>query len=495
MQFRNFSRIILISLIAFLSSLNGAPQKDSDRNLDEIISFLLTKTPKMMSLVDVPGVAIAIIENSEVVWSKGFGITDYQSKNPVTDNTIFEAGSLSKPIFAYAVLKLADQGLIDLDKSLSSYLPVKYILDDQIDQITARMVLSHTTGFPLWWLEEENLKIYFKPGEKFSYSSEGFVYLQNVVETIVEKPLNELMKKQVFEPLHMANSSYVWENRFENQIAFGHNQFGQEETPWKRNRGNAGASLLTTISDYTKFLMAILKDTGLQKATFEDMLRPQIKINPNCIECIHNQNGILSESFSWGLGWGLFNSGTENLSWHWADNLRFTSFCIFSRDAKSGVIYFTSGSNGLTLANEIVEPLFGDIHPILNWLQYTDYDSPAMVFRQTVLKEGADKGLDLYFKLKRDNENQKSIIGENALNEIGYILLNINRVAEAIDIFRLNVEEHPASWNVYDSLAEAYATQGDKERAVNYYNIALNKVTEENNRERILRTLENLQNN
>jgi len=491
MKEKQISHYFLVMLCyCFLIYNYGWSQGSND---EKIISNLQTKIPKMMEQVDVPGLSIAIIKDSKVIWSAGFGITDYESKNLVTDNTIFEAGSLSKPVFAYAVLKLVEQGLLDLDKSLSSYLPVKYILDDSIDQVTARMVLNHTSGFPLWWPEGENLKIYFKPGEKFSYSSEGFVYLQEVVETITKKPLSEFMTEQVFGPLHMINSSYAWENRFEKHIAFGHNQFGQEETPWMRNRGNAASSLHTTTSDYAKFLIAILNSSGLQKATSEQMFRPQIKLNPNCIDCTDNQTGTLSESLAWGLGLGLYNSGKENLSWHWADNLRHTSFFVLSKYSKSGILYFTNSCNGLTLANEIIKPIFGGIRPILDWLHYSDYDSPEMIFRQTVLKEGTEKGLDLYFKLKQNNENHENFIGENALNEIGYILLNINRIPEAIDIFRLNVEEHPNSWNVYDSLAEAYATQGDTEHAVNYYNIALKKVTEENQRKRIVKTMEDLQ--
>jgi CubicO group peptidase (beta-lactamase class C family) len=478
-----YTRMVLIALLIF--SHGNVLSSNFDENPQKTIAALRTEIPQIMRQVDVPGLSIAIIQNSEMVWTQGFGITDYESQNQVTENTIFEAGSLSKPVFAYAVLKLADAGLIEMDKSLASYLPVNYIPDEKIGKVTARMILSHTSGLPLWWPENENLKIHFTPGEKFSYSSEGYVYLQNVIEAITQKPLSEFMREQVFEPLKMAKSSYIWNDRFENQVAFGHNQFGQEKTPWKRNMGNAASSLLTTVADYAKFVTALLNEDGLKPETSKEMFDPQIQLDPNCIECIDNQPGALSESLAWGLGWGLRLSGEQTLFWHWADNLRFTSFCIASRESKLAVIFFINSCNGLTLGDEIVGKIFTNVEPIFDWLKYERYDSPAMIFRQAVLKKGADEGLTTYFELKRSNHDRNGFISENSINEIGYILLNIDRVREAIDIFRLNVEEHPDSWNVYDSLAEAYAAQGDKERAANYYNVALRRVTERTQKKRI----------
>jgi CubicO group peptidase (beta-lactamase class C family) len=487
MKYRSSSFAVLGTLFLICLIIGNSIAESPQEN----ISNLRTEIPGMMKQVDVPGLSIAIIKDSKIEWIQGFGITDYESQNQITENTIFEAGSLSKPVFAYAVLKLVDAGLIDLDQPISSRVPMNYIQDERLDKVTARTILSHTSGFPLWWPEDENLKIHFNPGEKFSYSSEAYVYLQNALEAITGKPLADLMKESVFEPLNMANSSYVWNDRFEGQIAFGHNQLGQEETPWKRNMGNAASSLLTTAGDYAKFVMAVLNDDGLKPETWKQMFDPQVQLNPNWIECIDNQPDGPSKSLAWGLGWGLYLSGHRTLFWHWADDLRFTSFCIASRESKSGVIFFTNSCNGLTLGDEIVSRIFENVKPIFDWLKYERYDSPSMIFRQAVLKKGAEEGLTTYFELKASN-SKNAFISENSINELGYILLNIDRLPEAIDIFRLNVEEHPDSWNAYDSLAEAYAAQGDKERAINYYNIALRRVKEEDQKKRIEKTLQRL---
>jgi CubicO group peptidase (beta-lactamase class C family) len=121
----------------------------------------------------VPSLSLAVIHDSKIVYSKGLGVRNIDTGEPVNEETIFEAGSLSKPVFAYAVLKLVGQGIINLDEPLHKYLPYKDIeQDSRYKLITARMVLSHTTGFVnLRWINpEKKLDLKFAPGERFWYS-------------------------------------------------------------------------------------------------------------------------------------------------------------------------------------------------------------------------------------------------------------------------------------------------------------------------------------
>ena len=152
-----------------------------------------------------------------------------KTAGPVTNRTIFEAASLSKVVFAYAVLKLVDRGVMDLDQPLVRYITLPEIKDKfsadvvedpRLKKITARMVLSHSCGFPNW--RQGELKILFEPGEKFSYSGEGFVFLQRVVEKLTGETLQDFMKREVFAPLGMNDSSYVWLESFEQQAASPH---------------------------------------------------------------------------------------------------------------------------------------------------------------------------------------------------------------------------------------------------------------------------------
>jgi CubicO group peptidase (beta-lactamase class C family) len=467
----------------FLVSENKTKQ-----NLDQLI-------PKLMAQVDIPGLAISVIKNSKIIWTKGFGKASGESNFKVDENTIFEAGSLSKPVFAYGVSKLAVSGKMDLDKPLTEYMPVFHITDQKVNKITARMILSHSSGFPLWWPEGKELKIHFTPGERFSYSSEGFVFLQQAVEQITGERINVFMEENVFKPLGMTNSSYTWRADFENHVALGHDIFGIAQEPWKRTQGNAAASLYTTAIDYAKFMVAVLSGNGLKQNTYKEMLKPHISVNPDCIECLDQDSTERSDFLYWGLGWGLEKTTKGLAFWHWGDNIIFTSYAIGLPETNSAVVYFTNSSNGLSLRDEIIRlTIGGGNYPAFKWIKYDQHDSPAMTFRQTVLKKGTGPGFRVYHEMKLARGLDSGLIPEQTINEIGYMLLQLNRDDEAIEIFRFNIEEYPDSWNVYDSLAEVYANTGDKQRAINYYSIALDKVAEKDHKNRILKIINYLQN-
>jgi CubicO group peptidase (beta-lactamase class C family) len=144
-------------------------------------------------------------------------------------------------------LKLVDQGKLGLDVPLTTYLLKPYIDgDERLNQITARIVLSHRTGFPNWRGSDGSLPINFNPGERFSYSGEGYIYLQHVVEQITGKPLNEYMTEAVFKPLGMTNSSYIWRPTFDSLTATGHDAQGNPDDLWRPKEAGAASSLNTT---------------------------------------------------------------------------------------------------------------------------------------------------------------------------------------------------------------------------------------------------------
>ena len=138
----------------------------------------------------IPGLSMVIVENGEVALHLELGVKNSQTKDPVDEDTLFETASLSKPVFAYGVLKLVEKGLLDLDRPLVAYLPYPDIANDERGHfITARMVLAHATGFPNWRPKNEPLKMHFQPGERFSYSGEGFLFLQKVAEHCIRSLL------------------------------------------------------------------------------------------------------------------------------------------------------------------------------------------------------------------------------------------------------------------------------------------------------------------
>ena len=172
---------------------------------------LENKVPAWMTENKVPGVSIAVIENAKIAWRRALGVKDVASNVPVDADTMFEAASMSKPVFAYVVMKLCETGVMDLDTPLTRYTSERFLEGDRrLDLITARHVLSHTTGFQNWRSEKEPLAIHFAPGEKYMYSGEGYNYLQTVVTRLLGQPFETYMKARLLGPLGMTSSGYAW---------------------------------------------------------------------------------------------------------------------------------------------------------------------------------------------------------------------------------------------------------------------------------------------
>lgn len=443
----------------------------------QLVDRLEQNIPNLIQQADIPGLSIAILRDGKVIWSRGFGVRNAETKEPVNDNTVFEAASLSKPVFAYGVLKLVDSGKLDLDTPLTKYLSskdAKYDVGDdpRLDQITARRVLSHTAGFPNWRPRgDKTLKIYFTPGDRFSYSGEGFVYLARVVETISGEPLDALMKRTVFEPLKMKSSSYVWQAEYGSRKTFAHNSLGQVSGRGKPERANAAASLHTTATDYARFVGAIIKGTGLKPETVRLMLTPQVSVGAAGPNSVSGPPVQLSSTISWGLGWGLEKTDEGTAFWHWGDNGDSKSYVMASDKKRAGVVVFANSSSGLSIIAELVNDALRGPHPAFTWINYERYDSPARLMYKAIVKSDAETVLSDY--RKRRESRQDLTLSESQMNRLGYQLLNLKRVKDAVELFKQNTVDFPTAFNTWDSLAEAVMISGDKELAIKYYKKSL----------------------
>ena len=445
---------------------NAAPLKKPDKAR---IVRLERTIPDLMQKGTVPGLSIALISDAKTYWVHSFGVRDVKSGKPVTEDSIFEAASLSKPVFAYGVLKLVDLAELDLDTPLTKYLPAPYIVgDDRLDKITARYVLSHRTGFPNWRGNGNALTIHFTPGERFSYSGEGFVYLQKVVEKITGKNLNDYITEAVFVPLGMKSSSYLWRDDYDARTATGHDADGQAREKYKPKEANAAASLHTTAADYALFVEAVLKGTGLKPSTVREMETAQIAVDPECTNCTDRAPKELSENLFWGLGWGIQKTGDGESLWHWGDNGAFKCFVVAYPKRKIGMVLFMNSENGMSITQAVQAEALGGEQPAFTWIKYERYDSEPLRFAKAVKENGAGPAI---------NEFRPALvrgdISEGFINSTGYRLMGQNKLTDAIRIFQLNVELYPKSWNAYDSLGEAYMDHGDKELAIQNYQKSL----------------------
>jgi CubicO group peptidase (beta-lactamase class C family) len=339
-------------------------------SLSEKFSAIEKLTPELMEELNVPGVSISVIADKNNYYSKTFGIADANTKILVDERTMFEACSMSKPVFAYLVLKLVEQGKLDLDKPLYDYLSEKFICDDDNypNQITARMILSHTSGLPNWRKgSEENespLPIYFKPGTKFNYSGEGIYYLQRVVEHITNESLESFAKRILFDRLGLESTSFVWTEKLNSQIATGHNSEGNCNERKKYLHGNAAYTLYTTSDEYAKLIIEIMKpgnqkDYSLSDLMIKEMLTHQVRVDTR--EVIDRPGRNLGLQGFRGLGWAIDSTITGDIVYHSGSNQTgFRCYSQFSPKNGSGIVIMTNGENGSELWQKLIK-VIGDL--------------------------------------------------------------------------------------------------------------------------------------
>jgi CubicO group peptidase (beta-lactamase class C family) len=350
------ARAVFASGIALLSAIEGAAQaeKISASELDRWVSGVLRAA-------SVPGLSLAVVRDGEIALTRAYGVADERTGAPVTSATIFEAASLSKPVFAYGVLLLAREGKLDLDAPLTRYVENAPVSEDpRVERITARLVLSHATGFPNWrpgrWTDAPGpLRIEFDPGTGFGYSGEGYEYLREAVERVAGESVESFLQERVLKPLGMLESSFVWRESYGLTAATGHDREGKPRSKWKPERANVAGSLHTTAADYARFLLAMLDPA--EPALAASMMKEANTIDP---------------ALGWGLGWGLEKTGSGDFFWHWGDNDTFQAFVMGSLEERSAVVVLTNSGNGLRACQAIVRAVLGNDHPALSFrmLQY-----------------------------------------------------------------------------------------------------------------------------
>lgn len=357
---------------------------------------LVQELPRLMRIAGVPGVAIAVVDRGRLAWSRSFGVKNVLTRDPVREDTLFEAASMTKPVFAYVVMRLADEKRLDLDKPLARYRrPANLGIDPNIELITARQVLAHSTGLPNW--ASEPLVTSSAPGSRYTYSGEAFIWLQLVVETIMGMGLGSVMQAKLFDPAGMSHSSFGWDEAIARSVVFGHSEppEGEQKLPsqptrelgdrllrvaskWRKPIAswtyedsvaamretdpktppsthdllvNSAGGLLMTASDYAKFMVLMMDRPGradweISDAARRAMLTPQLEVR--------------GRDISRGLGWELEQSSSGQLFQHSGSN-----YGIFKTlgvgDARSGraIVVFTNAANGNALASRIVRQATG----------------------------------------------------------------------------------------------------------------------------------------
>lgn len=326
-------------------------------------------TPLLMAELHVPGVSIALVRDRKVAFTKSWGVTDVRTGEPVTAETLFEAASMTKPVFAYTVLKLVEEGKIDLDRPLSAYVEPPFVpVQEARLRITPRMVLSHTSGLPNWRKGGEErdgpLPVLFEPGSRFGYSGEAIYQLQRAVEKVTGEPIEGYARRTLFSPLGMASTSYVWTAALDPRLASGHKADGTFLARARYTHANAAYSLVTTAKDYARLLVAILDPEGsaphgLSRSSVAAMLRHEVRVDVR--EPMERPGRARGREVYWGLGWSLNSTSSGDLVHHsGANSTGFRCFSQLSPGRGTGIVILTNGLGGGELWTRLVSAI-GDL--------------------------------------------------------------------------------------------------------------------------------------
>ena len=324
--------------------------KDVDIPIDKKLLFRDQKeTERWLKQKNIPAVGIGYIEDGKIKQISVFGELEKGLKAP--KNTIWNVASLTKPITALIVLKLINSGKLSLDEPLYNYfIDPDIISDPRSKLLTARIILSHQTGFTNNRANYKDgiLKFEFDPGTKYQYSGEGYDYLRKAIEHKFSKTMEQLASELIFKPLKMNNTSFVWNKKYETRIAKWHTEKG-EIYPFKKQTEAHGADdLLTTVEDYSKFVTYIINGADLSKKLNQEMVKNQIRMNDN-------------QHF--GLGWYVdenINTNDDFAMVHGGDDIGVHTITFIIPKTKQGLIIFTNSDNGTDAFQEVLLKYLGE---------------------------------------------------------------------------------------------------------------------------------------
>ncbi|MHC9511022.1 serine hydrolase domain-containing protein [Kangiella sp. M94] len=316
----------------------------------------------------IPGVAVAYIKDGKTQWVSVYGQAN--ESGSVTESTLFNVASLTKPVFSMLTLQLVNEDKLSLDESLSQYWIDPDIKDDpRHTQLTARLALSHQTGFTNW-RGGNPLSFMFSPGERHEYSGEGFDYLRKAVEVKTEKTMPQLMAEYITKPLAMNNTYFGWQPEMDANIANRYDEAAQtiERKPFYKDSHSAACCTLTTINDYSKFIAWVAQGAGLSDELLSD------------VQTLQSQHDNPVEYY--GLGWRLIEFNNQTFLMHDGREPGVRAFTTVSTETGEGLVILTNGSNGELLYRPLIEATLSVQN---DYLAQTDKD--AWVYLTSVPKE------------------------------------------------------------------------------------------------------------
>ena len=331
-------------------------KKDGNWMISDVLSYdhgdpshtkITDNLQQLLKDNNIPTLGLGIIQGGKLTQINVYGTLDGKKVAPY--NSLFNVASLTKPVTAMTALRLVSLGKWNLDEPLYKYFTDPDIAKDpRSKKLTTRLVMSHQTGFPNWrWMNKDNkLNFEFDPGTKYQYSGEGFEYLRKAIENKFHKSLEELAKEFIFQPLGMKDTGYIWnEKKNAERIVIGFDKDGKPYDIVKNKTANAADDLVTSVEDYSKFLMAVMNNELLSPAVFEDMKTTQIETKKNKY---------------FGLGFEIYDLGNNEIALsHGGSDKGVNTIAFILPKTKQGLVIFTNADNGYKIYEPIMNQYFG----------------------------------------------------------------------------------------------------------------------------------------
>ncbi len=433
-----------------------------------------------MDFFKIPGMSVAVFDNFHIVWMKTYGVREEGLASPVTLDTTFQAGSISKPVAALAVMHYVQERKLSLDANVNDTLVSWKVPDNEFtvrEKVTLRRLLSHSAGttvhaFPGYAVgapvpttvqvlngeEPANtapVRVEMVPGTKYQYSGGGTTIVQLLVTEQLKKPFPQVMAETVIQPLGLKHSSYE-QPQPPTRAAFsatGHRADGKPVVgKWHIYPEMAAAGLWTTAGDLAEVFLEVARSKHgqssrvLSQATAQQMLTVQAAP----------------------VGLGFFLGPGSDQFGHGGSDEGFRADVVAFSDSGQGVAIMTNSDVGYALFG----PLTASIAKEYRWKSYTqEPTSPFLRFLTVSRKLGTEKALSDYASERARGPKER--FGPGDLNGVGYSLLSAGQTEDAIRIFAANVAFYPDDWNAYDSLGDGYLTSGQTALAVESYQQSL----------------------
>lgn len=387
---RNLNLFIILSILLFFSACDKAQQsQENDTVTKDPISIEMEAIEKSlqrniqikgeeaqtfsiaerMEHYKIPGLSIAVIKDGQLHWAKAYGLANTKTGSVVDTSTLFQAGSISKPLAALAVLKLMEEGKVELDEDVNTYLKDWKIPASnftQQEKVTLRRLLTHTAGttvhgFPGYQQTDSfpNIEAVLNgegntpailvdttPGTNWRYSGGGYTIMEKVVEDVSGLPLEEYMRQNILEPMGLNSSTYAQplpQNLQPIASAAYDNEGKIIEGLWHNYPEQAAAGLWTTPSDLAKYCLEVQEILGGKNDGI---------LSPKTIEMM-----LSKDKNDWGLGPSLAKEGDSLLFQHGGKNAGFTNNMVAFAYQGQAIIVMTNADNGGALNTEITRAI------------------------------------------------------------------------------------------------------------------------------------------